>query len=134
MDKTSTPKSSKRVFVVDDELVIASTLATILQHQGYEESFFTDPRLALASSVIAAPDLLLSDVAMENVSGVELAISIKDLNPRCRVLLFSGQAATVDLLAATREKGHAFCVLSKPIHPTDLLSEIRSCLGSATPP
>jgi CheY-like chemotaxis protein len=63
---------------------------------------------------------------MPELTGVELAIRIREHCPDCQVLLFSGQAATVDLLAKAREDGHDFVLLSKPIHPGDLLSAIRS--------
>jgi hypothetical protein len=44
--------------------------------------------------------------------------------PDCRVLLFSGQAVTVNILTAARDAGHNFTVLAKPIHPGDLLASI----------
>jgi hypothetical protein len=43
--------------------------------------------------------------------------------PMCKILLFSGQAATVDLLKDARAQGHQFDLLLKPVPPTDLLSE-----------
>jgi CheY-like chemotaxis protein len=113
-----------RVFVVDDERVIASTLAAILQLNGFAAHFFVDPLAALDAAGMKAPDILISDVMMPELSGVELAIRIKALCPECKVLLFSGQAGTADLLRAAREQGHDFHLLSKPMHPTELLSQV----------
>lgn len=120
------------VFVVDDEWIIASTLAAILQGHGYEAVFFTQPLAALESARAQAPYLLISDIVMPMLSGVELAIQLRALCPTCKVLLFSGQAGT-DLLDLAREQGHDFELLSKPIHPTDLLKKIVATTHDVTP-
>jgi CheY-like chemotaxis protein len=114
-----------RVFVVDDESTISSTLAAILRLSGYRAQSFTNPFEALSSTMEEPPDLLISDVVMPQMSGVELAIQIRALCPSCKILLFSGQAATADFLTQARKDGHDFQLLSKPIHPKDLLLAIR---------
>jgi CheY-like chemotaxis protein len=113
------------VFVVDDEVVIAQTLAMILERNGYLTRFFTDPLEALANVQIDRPDLLISDVVMPKLSGIDLAIEVKIRCSDCKVLLFSGQAYTHDLLREPRVQAHHFTVLPKPIHPADLLREIH---------
>ncbi|WP_263385776.1 response regulator [Granulicella arctica] len=115
----------KRIFVVDDEQLIATTLATILERSGFSAQCFFNPLEALDAARCNAPDLLISDVMMPELSGVELAVQIKALWPLCQILLFSGQAGTADLLQTAREQGHDFHLLSKPVHPSDLLKEIR---------
>ena len=114
-----------RVFVVDDEPVIATTLATILRMSGFSVTAFTDPLKALASAMIEGPDLVVSDVAMPGLSGIELALQIKALCPTCKVLLFSGQAATVNFLEDAERIGEHFHILPKPVNPADLLKAIR---------
>jgi CheY-like chemotaxis protein len=115
-----------RVFVVDDEQVIALTLTTILNQSGFNATAFNDPIEALERAREESPNLVISDVVMPGMSGVELAIQLQALCPACKILLFSGQAATVDLLAAAKKDGHNFELLSKPIHPTDLLRSIQN--------
>ena len=61
---------------------------------------------------------------MPGLSGVDLAIQMRALYPACKVLLFSGQAGTLDLLENARAQGHDFRLLLKPILPSELLSEI----------
>lgn len=124
----SIPQTDKpyRVFVVDDEEVIASTLAMILRLQGFEARSFSAPLEALRAAGSEAPDLLISDVMMPVLSGVDLAVKILELCPKCKILLFSGQAATANLLETARAAGHDFEVISKPVHPTDLLQRIRN--------
>ncbi|MGC1461138.1 MAG: response regulator transcription factor [Terracidiphilus sp.] len=128
------PRAPKqlRVFVVDDEDVIASSLAMILRFQGgIHATSFTDPLKALEAVHAEVPDLLITDVVMPQMSGIDLAIQLRDICPDCKVLLFSGQAATADLLEAARAVGYTFDLLLKPVHPADLLASIRSLTGGA---
>jgi CheY-like chemotaxis protein len=120
------PGTEPTVFVVDDESVIAVTLTIILKRSGFKATAFTNPAEALKSASIEAPDLLVSDVMMPGMSGVDLAIQLKSIRPSCKILLFSGQAATADLLSAARAKGHDFTLLTKPVHPKDLLHTLQT--------
>ena len=113
------------VFVVDDEKIIATTLAAILQNSGFEAVSFLDPLDALLAAESRCPDLLITDVMMPQLNGVDLGVQFKAIHPECKVLLFSGQAATSDLLQDARNKGHNFELLTKPVHPTDLLRAIK---------
>src|ERR1700712_3331288 len=105
------------IFVVDDEKTISDTLAAILRGNGFNAVAFTNPLSAIESAHWKAPDLLISDVMMPQLSGVDLAILIKRRYPRCKILLFSGQADTDDLLKQARDEGHKFNLLAKPLHP-----------------
>jgi CheY-like chemotaxis protein len=113
------------VFVVDDEPVIASTVAAIIRLHGYSAKSFTSPLEALDAVRARAPDLLISDVAMPLISGVDLAIQMRKLCPICKILLFSGQTPTCDLLKSARSRGHTFDLLLKPLPPTELLFEVE---------
>jgi len=114
-----------RVFVVDDEEIIASTVAMILRQQGFDATAFSNPLEALRAARSDAPDLLISDVVMPDLSGIDLAIQLRDFCPNCQILLFSGQASTGYMLEKARDSGHDFELMSKPIHPTDLLKKVR---------
>lgn len=123
--------SDPRIFVVDNEPVIASTLVAILQLHGFSAKFFTSPIEALAAARAKSPDLLISDVEMPILTGVELAIKMKAQHPACQVLLFSGGSSTSDLLNASRAQGHNFDLLLKPVPPPEFLSAIRKRVGRA---
>lgn len=116
---------SKKVFVVDDEHVIADTLTAILKGSGYEARPFYDAESALAACAASCPDCIISDVVMPGLSGVELAVRVREGFASCKVILFSGQAATMDILQAAARRGHQFEVLLKPVHPRDLLARLE---------
>jgi len=115
-----------KVLVADDERVIADTLAMILNQSGFEAIAVYSGEKALELATTVKPDMLISDVIMADLNGIDAAIRIRDLLPGIKVLLFSGQAATADLLEKARAEGHEFDILAKPVHPQDLLNRLRS--------
>jgi DNA-binding NtrC family response regulator len=122
------------VFVVDDEGLIAKTLAMILNQTGFAASAFEDPFQALETAAGGlVPDLLISDVIMPGMTGIDLAVQFRGEYPGCKVLLFSGQAATADMLATAKLHGHDFEVLAKPVHPSDLLAKLRDLTDNNQP-
>ncbi len=124
---------AKRILVVDDEKCIAETLALILRSSGYEAAPLNDGQSALQECARSIPDLVISDVMMPLLNGIELAIQIKDLYPRCRIILISGLGGSFDLAEQASKKGYNFELLSKPIHPVELLSRIRTVLTEDYP-
>lgn len=114
-----------KVLVADDERVIADTLAMILNQSGFEARAVYSGEKALEIAPSFQPDMLISDVIMADLNGIDAAIRIRILVPRIKILLFSGQAATADLLENARTKGYEFEILAKPVHPQDLLTKLR---------
>jgi CheY-like chemotaxis protein len=127
---TQADRPKPLVLVVDDEAVIADTLTAILLRSGYAAMAAYNGESALDVARAIAPDLLLTDVAMPGMSGIELAIAVSQVIPDCKVLLFSGQATTADLLARAHEAGHDFTALQKPLHPTELLARVSETVRS----
>ena len=122
-------KDAPVILIVDDEKVIADTLSIILTHAGFITMTAYNGETALRIANAITPTLLISDVVMPGITGVELAIMLTQSVPDLKVLLFSGQASTVDLLEKARHGGHYFTALTKPIHPTDMLKRISECLA-----
>lgn len=114
-----------RVLVVDDERVIADTLSIILNKNGFDASAVYSGSAAVSRAQEIKPELVISDVIMGDMNGIDAAIRIRELLPRCKILLFSGQAATADLLEKARKEGHEFEILAKPVHPQDLLAKLK---------
>jgi CheY-like chemotaxis protein len=115
----------RKILIADDEHVIADTLAIILRASGFDTFAVYDGANAVEKARAWKPDLLLSDVMMPGMSGIEAAIEICKLIPECRVLLFSGYAESADLLHDSRVQGHKFQILQKPLHPSELIARLR---------
>jgi CheY-like chemotaxis protein len=120
---------SRFVLVVDDEQRIADTLAMILTSKGYMSQAAYNGASALSLCQKSVPDLLLTDVVMPEMNGIELAIAIQRHFPSCKVLLFSGQAATAEMLEEASSLGHSFELLAKPVHPLELLEKVAQLIG-----
>jgi CheY-like chemotaxis protein len=118
-------KISRYIFVVDDERIISLTIAAILRQAGFRAASFVNAQEAVDAASVEAPDLMITDVVMPGMSGIELAILFADRWPKCKTLLFSGQAMTADLLEDARKSGHQFDVLPKPVHPSDLIAKLN---------
>jgi DNA-binding response OmpR family regulator len=115
-----------KVLVVDDERVIADTLAMILNQSGFEAKAVYTGEKALELAGSFAPDMLITDVIMADLNGIDAAIMIRSLLPKIKILLFSGQAATADLLEKARSQGYEFEILAKPVHPQDLMARLKA--------
>ncbi len=117
------------VLVVDDEPLVADTLSVILSRAGFRTMTAYDGQTALDLAEVTAPQLLISDVSMPDMNGVELAIALLETRPNCKVLLFSGHATSADLVDAL-DAGHDFRLLAKPVHPTEMLRLVSRVLNA----
>ena len=122
----SEQQAKPKVLVADDERVIADTLAIILNQAGFDATAVYSGEKAVEMAQILKPDMLISDVIMTDLNGIDAAIQIRAMLPGCKILLFSGQAATADLLDRVRVQGHEFEIMAKPVPPQDLLARLRS--------
>src|ERR1700676_4439707 len=123
-------KAKTRVLVVDNERMIADTLVLILKQNGFDASVAYSGEEAVDSALVLRPQIVLSDIIMGKMNGLEAAILIADSIPDCKILLFSGQPATADLLVQARNNGHSFDVMAKPVHPDVILEQIKLLLAA----
>lgn len=119
------------VFVVDDEPIISVTLEMILRHEGYDSRSFNQPHEAINAARVDSPDLLVTDLFMPGMTGIQLANRVRQICPRCRVLLFSGQASISDLLERSKDgENPVDHFLMKPVHPKVLLELVEEIMKS----
>jgi DNA-binding response OmpR family regulator len=120
----------QRIVVVDDEKRLADTLALILRSAGYVAEVAYDGTSGLALCGEYRPDLVISDVVMPGMSGIALAMEISRELSTCRILLYSGQAETAQMMDEARSRGHEFELLAKPVHPVELLEKVKSLIST----
>jgi CheY-like chemotaxis protein len=111
------------VLVVDDEPLVADTLAAILDLAGYQVVTAYGGLKVLELALEIRPALLISDVAMPEMNGIELAMAVVENLPDCGIVLFSGHATSKDL-AVPLQAGYDFTLLSKPVHPKVILKHV----------
>ncbi len=121
----------KTILIVDDERGIADTLCAILKHAGYEAIAVYNAGDALETLRTTKVDLLLSDVIMPGMNGMELAVHTRQHYPLTSILLISGNAATQEIVMEAESKGHRFELLAKPVLPKHMLAHVEWALRHA---
>ena len=119
-----------KVLIVDDERTIADTLDLIFSARGYQTRAAYSAERALEIITEWLPDLAIIDVVLPLMNGIDLAILLTAQCSACRLLLFSGQSLTEDLLAEAKTKGYTFDILAKPAHPTVMLESALNLLAA----
>ena len=113
------------IVVVDDEPLIANTLCQILRGAGYVAFAAYEAEGGMMLCRHYSPSMLISDVNMPGINGIELAQQVSRELPECHILLFSGHVDTAALLTAAHEQGNHFQCLAKPVEPAELLAKVR---------
>ncbi len=116
-------KKSK-ILVVDDDRIVAETLAALLRLHGFQVQFAISGKSAIEMAAAFAPQALITDVMMPGLNGIDTAIQIRTLFPKCKVLLITGWSAVTDLVLKMHALDEGFELLSKPVHPHDLLMRL----------
>jgi DNA-binding NtrC family response regulator len=114
-----------RVLVIDDDRNVADTLALVLKFGGYDADVAYSGEQGLELARQSAYDHLLTDVMMEPMNGIQVAVAMRAICPECKVLLISGNQRTSQLLAEAVQDGYEFEILAKPVHPTVILGHLR---------
>lgn len=115
-----------RILLAEDEEAMRTYLARALQNAGYEVIAVDRGTAALPLLEMGDFDLLLSDIVMPEMDGIELAQRCAEVSPRTKVMFITGFAAVT--LKASREAPQAK-VLSKPFHLRDLVMEVERVFG-----
>ena len=121
----ASPGRIPRVLVVDDEWPISDSLALILSHSGFAAKTAQSGEQAIELARVFLPDVLITDVVMRGISGIEAANEILTFLPACKVILLSGQAAILDLSKRSRT-AEKYEILPKPFPPDVLIERIAA--------
>ena len=114
----------KGVLIVDDERVIADTLKTIFSNEGYSARAEYSAEDALPLIAEWNPQIVIIDVRLPGMSGIDLAVIVKAQYPSSNSLLFTGDGSDAYLHELARQLCHDFELLAKPIPPGDLLNSV----------
>lgn len=115
-----------RILLAEDEEAMRTYLARALENAGYEVVAVDRGTHALPLLQDQHFDLLLSDIVMPEMDGIELAQHCAEVSPKTKVMFITGFAAVT--LKASREAPEAK-VLSKPFHLRDLVLEVERIFG-----
>ncbi|HVR30413.1 MAG TPA: sigma-54 dependent transcriptional regulator, partial [Thermoanaerobaculia bacterium] len=112
-----------KVLVVDDEQAILETVEILLRGEGFETSVFQSGREALDRFAEIAPDIVVTDIRMPGVSGLEVLAAVRQKDARVPVILMTAQASLQSAMKAVNEG--AFYYLQKPFGNDELVALCR---------
>lgn len=116
--------ANERVLIVDDEKNIVSSLKDILNDEGYEVSVAEDGLGALKMIQSDPPDLVLLDIWLPGMDGIEVLKTVKTYHPEIEVLIMSGHG-TIDTAVQATKLG-AFDFIEKPFSLDQLTESVES--------
>jgi len=123
-------REKHKVLVIDDEVNVSNTLALIFTKEEYEAWVAYSAEEAIEVISLWRPDLAIVDVMLPGMNGIDFALVLKANYPDCRVLLFSGEQGTSDLLTKAATEGNIFEILAKPVPPAHMLEAAAGLLGN----
>jgi len=112
--------------VVDEEQLVADSLVQILNMFGFNACSLYSGSDAVEQAMRKPYDVLISEVVLKGMSGIDAAIEIRTILPNCKVLLVSGNNRTDDMLKDAISQGHDFEILAKPVHPTVIIDWLKA--------
>lgn len=123
------PERATKILVVEDEAVVLHTLVLILKQHGYEVKAARDGTEAMTAGPIFHPDILLCDINLPDIDGIQIALNLRKELGHLRVVLLSGEISSAELLEEAKKQGYQFEVLAKPTEPQQLLRVLDSNFG-----
>ncbi len=116
-----------RILAVDDEAVVRKSISRIFSGSEYEVTTSPSGGLALETAQEAEFDLVITDLKMPGLNGIEVLKAIRVLQPDVPVVLITGYA-TVDTAVEAMKSG-AFDYITKPFEPEELIRKVEAVLG-----
>lgn len=118
---TATSKTS--ILILDDEPIVSKRLQPALEKKGYEVESFYESAKAMARIRERTFDIVVTDLKMEGVDGMQFLAEVKKLSPRTEVIVITG-FATMDTAKESMRKG-VFDFLAKPFKLGEIQEVIR---------
>jgi DNA-binding response OmpR family regulator len=121
----------KNILIVDDEAVLAETAALLLKHQGYQVQWASDGSQALKLIEDHKPDLVIADLVMPNMDGLQLLEWVRDHRSldKVKYLLMTVKESVLEPLK--RHRIGADDYMSKPFDKKQLLEKVKKLIGES---
>ncbi|MFZ7145860.1 MAG: sigma-54-dependent transcriptional regulator, partial [Bacteroidota bacterium] len=119
-----------KILIIDDEKAICNTLKEILSYEKYEVDIANDGAEGIKKAETGNYDLVLSDIKMPKMDGIEVLQKLQELNPDLPVVMISGHG-TIETAVDALKKG-AYDYISKPPDLNRLLVTVRNALDRSS--
>ena len=117
---------SHSILLIDDEPVLRETISDSLQHEGFEVTLASSGEEGLQSFKNQSHDLVIVDLIMEGMGGIEVSKEIAKLQPETPVMILTGHGSLATAIEAVQLKLYDYIL--KPIDRADLVEKVHDCL------
>ena len=114
-----------RILVVDDDTALSEMIGIVLRSEGFEPSFCEDGSLALEAFRATRPDLVLLDLMLPGMNGIEVCSRIRD-ESGTPIIMLTARSDTADVVKGLESGADDYVV--KPFNPKELVARIRTRL------
>ena len=121
--------SSKKILIIEDEPAVVTTVTAALEAEGYSVAEASSAEQALERLAVESFPVVLTDIFLEQQTGLDVLHRARALDPTCAVILMTGKGSLETVIEATR--GGAFEYLSKPFSVDRLLESVRGAFRAA---
>ncbi len=118
---------AKSIIVIDDEEIVCKMTEMTLTNEGYEVETFVDSRKALERIKEKKFDLVITDLKMEDVDGMQILQTVNDLYPDTKVIMITAYATLDTAIEALRKR--VFDFFPKPIRIKELKKTVKEAIG-----
>jgi DNA-binding NtrC family response regulator len=118
----------QKIIVIDDEKIVCDMAKKILENEGYEVETYINSQNALERIRQQPFDLVITDLKMENVSGMDILREVNKLYPQTKVIMLTAYATLDATIEAIRERIYDF--FPKPVKIEELKNSVKKALGS----
>ena len=128
MSSASEPESPGRILVVEDDPEAAAYVLHVLRNRGgFDVTHIADPAAALARARAERWDLVLTDVEMPGMTGIELLEAVREITPQLPVAVYTAHPSVDYAVRALRNKADEF--LEKPVRPDKLVETVAALVA-----
>jgi CheY-like chemotaxis protein len=133
-DAAKARRARPLVLVIDDDELVRLVLQTVLEEEGYEVAVATDGQQGLAALAARAPDLVITDIVMPEMNGLDLIREARAQGAATPIIAISGGARidNQDVLERALVLG-ACAALAKPLDPDEMIALVRAALPAPGP-
>jgi DNA-binding NtrC family response regulator len=119
-------KRAIRIAIVDDDDDIVDVLGEVLRRAGYAPDLYTNPRDAAIASTSQEYDVVISDLAMPGISGIDLLSQVKATFPLTQFIVITGYASVKSAAEAMHKGANSY--LTKPLTSTQILAHLEKAI------
>jgi DNA-binding response OmpR family regulator len=119
-------RSGNKILLVDNEADVTITFKAILQDAGFIVNTYEDPLIALSNFIPRFYDLVILDIGMPKMNGIELSRQLLELDSKVKICFITAGEANIEVLRELYPSGDIGCFIKKPVTIDQLVRRVKA--------